>query len=181
VQRVVALLGGLVFGVGLILGLVFMLYLKNINQRVALFVFGVCFLCAEAGTRLHLDPLLMCLTAGLFLENVTDIEGAKLVKDLEAAAIPTFAVFFAVAGAGLHWAVFKKVAPVAVALAVVRAIAMVVGARLGMTIGGTPKEQRPFIPYGLLSQSGIAIGLAVLVAKQFKGAGWGDEVVAVLP
>src|ERR1019366_1094736 len=106
-------------GVGLILGVVFTLYLKKINQRVALFVFGVCFLCAEAGTRLHLDPLLMCLTAGLFLENATDIEGAKLIKDLEAAAVPTFAVFFAVAGAGLHWAVFKKVAPVAVALALV--------------------------------------------------------------
>lgn len=165
-------------GVGLILGVIFAVYLKRVNQRVALFVFGVCFLCAEAGTRLHLDPLLMCLTAGLFLENVTDIEGAKLVHDLEAAATPTFAVFFAVAGAGLHWSVFKKVAPVAVALALVRAVAMLAGARFGMVLGKTPPEQRRFIPYGLLSQSGIAIGLAVLVAKQFKG--WGDGASACL-
>ncbi len=165
-------------GVGLILGVVFTVYLKKVNQRVALFVFGVCFLCAEAGTRLHLDPLLMCLTAGLFLENVTDIEGGKLVQDLETAAMPTFAVFFAVAGAGLHWAIFKKVAPVAVALALVRAGSIWTGARFGMALGRTPQAQRPFIPYGLFSQSGIAIGLAVLVAKQFKG--WGEGASACL-
>lgn len=165
-------------GVGLILGVVFTVYLKKVNQRVALFVFGVCFLCAEAGTRLHLDPLLMCLTAGLFLENATDIEGAKLVHDLESAAVPTFAVFFAVAGAGLHWAIFKKVAPVALALALVRAAAIWTGARFGMSLGRTPKEQRGIIPYGLFSQSGIAIGLAVLVAKQFKG--WGEGASACL-
>lgn len=120
----------------------------------------------------------MCLTAGLFLENATDIEGAKLVHDLESAAVPTFAVFFAVAGAGLHWAIFKKVAPVALALALVRAAAIWTGARFGMSLGRTPKEQRGIIPYGLFSQSGIAIGLAVLVAKQFKG--WGEGASACL-
>src|SRR5258705_284626 len=68
--------------VGAVLGLIITFYLKKINQRVALFVFGICFLSAEAGVRLHLDPLLMCLAAGLFVENLTDIEGAKLIHDI---------------------------------------------------------------------------------------------------
>jgi Kef-type K+ transport system membrane component KefB len=163
---------------GAVLGLIFTLYLRRINQRVALFAFGICFLCAEAGTRLHLDPLLLCLTAGLFLENLTEIEGAKLVHDIEAAAMPVFAVFFAVAGAGLHWEVFKKVAILACALAVIRAASLLGGARLGMALGGVPDGHRKTIPMGLLSQSGVAIGLSILVAKHFPG--WGEGASACL-
>ncbi len=165
-------------GVGAIIGLILTAYLKKVNQRVALFVFGVCFLCAEAGTRLHLDPLLMCLTAGLFLENLTDIEGSKLIRDIESASMPVFALFFAVAGAGLHWHVFKEVAPYAIVLALVRAGAMFFGGRVGMALGGVAQEQRRFIPFGLLSQSGIAIGLCVLLAKHF--AGWGEKAATCL-
>src|SRR5262249_17800819 len=108
-------------GAGVVFALVLFVYLKLVNLRVPLFVFGMCFLCPEAGTRLHLDPLLVCLTAGLFLENLTDIQGTKLVHEIQPAAMPTFAVFFAVAGAGLHWEVFKLVAPIAVFMAVLRA------------------------------------------------------------
>ena len=159
--------------VGAVIGIILTVYLKKVNQRVALFVFGVCFLCAEAGTRLHLDPLLICLTAGLFLENLTDIEGSKLIGDIEAASMPVFAVFFAVAGAGLHWDVFKSVAPIALVLALVRAAALYIGGSIGMALGAVPAAQRRTIPFGLLSQSGVAIGLSILVAKHF--AGWGER------
>ncbi|WP_394844684.1 cation:proton antiporter [Pendulispora brunnea] len=165
-------------GVGAVLGLVLAFYLKKIAQRVALFVFGICFLCAEAGTRLHLDPLLMCLVAGLFLENATSIEGAKLVHDIESASMPVFAVFFAVAGAGLHWDILKRVLLVAVILAVVRAIALVIGSYIGMALGKVPAFHRKIIPYGTISQSGVAIGLCILLAKHF--AGWGEQAATCL-
>ena len=164
--------------VGLVLGVVFWAYLKRDTQRVALFVFAICFVSAEVGTRLHLDPLLMCLAAGLFIENFTDIEGQKLIHDIEIASVPVFALFFAVAGAGLHWHVFREVAPIALVLATIRAIALVVGSRIGMALGQVPPEHRKTIPYGLLSQSGIAIGLAILVKKTFPG--WGDGASACL-
>lgn len=163
---------------GAVLGVVFSVYLRKVAQRVALFVFGVCFVCAEAGTRMHLDPLLMCLTAGLFLENLTEVEGAKLVHDIEAASLPVFAVFFAVAGAGLHWTVFKRVAPVAIALAGVRAVAYFGGSQVGMRFGRVPAAQRKTIPFGMLSQSGIAIGMSVLVGKHFPG--WGEGAGACM-
>lgn len=164
--------------VGLVLGAVFWLYLKRVGQRIALFVFAICFVSAEVGTRLHLDPLLMCLSAGLFIENFTEIEGQKLIHEMEIASVPVFALFFAVAGAGLHWDIFRTVAPIAVALSTIRGMALVVGARVGMAIGQVPAEQRRTIPFGLLSQSGIAIGLSVLVAKTFPG--WGDGAAACL-
>ncbi len=158
---------------GAVLGVIIALYMKKLNARIALFIFGICFLSAEAGVRLHLDPLLMCLAAGLFLENLTDIQGGKLIHDIEAASMPVFAVFFAVAGAGLHWDVFRSVAVIAIVLSLVRAVALLLGARFGMAVGRVPPEQRKTIPYGLLSQSGIAIGLSILVEKHFPGWGKG--------
>jgi NhaP-type Na+/H+ or K+/H+ antiporter len=163
---------------GLVLGVVLLIYLKKINQRVALFIFGACFVCAEAGTRMQLDPLLVCLMAGLFLENLTDVEGSRLVHEIQPAALPVFAVFFAVAGASLHWAVFKSVAVVAVVLAGVRAAALFAGGRLGMALGRVPAAERPFLHYALYSQSGIAIGLAVLIARHFPG--WGEGASACM-
>ncbi len=165
--------------VGLALGAVLAIYVKRVNVRVALFVFGICFLGAEAGKRLHLDPLLMCLSAGLFIENLTDIHGARLIKDIEAAAVPVFAIFFAVAGAGLELHVFTAtVAISSLILVLVRAFGMIVGSQIGMAIGQVPQAHRKTIPYGLLSQSGIAIGLALLVKNHFPA--WGDGASACL-
>jgi NhaP-type Na+/H+ or K+/H+ antiporter len=164
--------------IGAMIGVVLAVYIKKVNQRIALFVVGICFLCAEAGTRLHLDPLLMCLTAGLFLENLTDIEGAALIDEIQAASLPVYAVFFAVAGAGLHWDAFVMVAPIAGALAVVRAVALHTGSSVGMALAKVPPELRRFIPYGLLPQSGVAIGLCVLLARHFPS--WGVQASACL-
>lgn len=163
---------------GFVLALVLLVYLKTVNRRVALFVFVVCFTCAEAGSKLHLDPLLACLSAGIFLENLTDLEGSKLVHDMEPARLPVFAVFFAVAGASLHWHAFREVAIVALMLAALRAVAISLGARLGSRLGGVLRAHRPYIASCMYPQSGISIGLCVLVERQFPT--WGKGASAAL-
>jgi Kef-type K+ transport system membrane component KefB len=166
------------FGVGAVIGALFVVYMKRVNQRIALFAFAVCFICAEAGTKLHLSPLLMCLTAGLVIENLSDLEGDKLIHDIEPARIPVFAVFFAVAGAGLHWHAVAQMLPVVVALVVVRFLGNAVGARVFGKLAGISPEHRKRVAAVLFSQSGIAIGLAVLIEKQFPG--WGAALATCL-
>lgn len=92
--------------------------------------------------------------------------------------MPTFAVFFAVAGAGLHWDVFRLVAPFAVGLAVVRAGALFAGGRFGMAVARVPAAERRWLHFALYSQSGVAIGLAILLKEHF--AGWGEGASACL-
>jgi Kef-type K+ transport system membrane component KefB len=159
------------FGVGAVVGALFVVYLKRVNRRIALFAFGVCFICAEAGTRLHLSPLLMCLTAGLVIENLSDVEGAKLIHDIEPARMPVFAVFFAVAGAGLHWQAVQKMVPVVALLVLLRIVTNGVGAHLGAKLGKLPAEHRRLLPAVLFPQSGVAIGLSILIEKQFPTFG----------
>jgi Kef-type K+ transport system membrane component KefB len=166
------------FGVGAVVGALFVVYMKRVNQRIALFAFAVCFICAEAGTKLHLSPLLTCLTAGLVIENLSDLEGNKLIHDIEPARIPVFAVFFAVAGAGLHWHAVAQMLPVVVILVVTRLLGNSVGARFFGAVAGVSPEYRKRVAAVLFSQSGIAIGLAVLVEKQFPG--WGASLATCL-
>src|SRR6185369_2318535 len=106
--------------VGIGIGLMFALYMRRVRMRIALFVFAVCFVVAEAGTSLHFDPLLVGLAAGLFLENVSPVSGHEVIHETEIAAMPTFAVFFAVIGAEVHLEAFVAVAPFAVCMALTR-------------------------------------------------------------
>ncbi len=163
---------------GAFVGLVFALYIRKVAARVGLFVFAVCFVVAEAGTALHFDPLLLGLSAGLFLENVSPVSGHEVIRHTEVAAMPTFAVFFAVIGAEVHLHAFLLVAPFAVGAAVARAIGIYTGARLGAWIARVPRPLARRVPFGMLPQAGIAIGLANLVRTSFPG--WGEAASMLL-
>lgn len=176
----VEILGSLGIGVGL--GFILAIYVRRVTRKTALFAFGLCFIAAEAGGRLGFDPLLLCLAAGLTVENLTEIEGTRLAHDLEFAAMPTYAVFFCVAGAGIHLRELAKVAPWALLFAALRALLLISGARLGARVARAPDAIRRYAPLGLVPQAGISIGLATLVAKQFGGPpdAWGTKLAELL-
>ena len=174
---------------GLAVGLALLFYVKMINRGIALFVVAVCFLCAEVGQRLelfglvlHVDPMIICLTAGMFLENVTDIGGKKLIQEIQPGAMPVFAVFFAVVGAELDWPKLQGAIPIAITLAAARGLALYVGGMFGMKLGGVAPEERKHLHFCLYSQSGIAISLAILLENHFNAPGreWGKGAAPAL-
>ncbi|MRG91630.1 cation:proton antiporter [Polyangium spumosum] len=170
------ILGSILVGVGI--GLVFALYIRRVGLRVGLFVFAVLFVVAEAGGALHLDPLLVGLSAGLFLENVSPVSGHEVIQETEIAAMPTFAVFFAVVGAEVHLHAFLSVAPYAALAALVRAAGIYVGARAAGRVAGLDPRIGRLVPFGMFPQAGIAIGLAGLVAATFPP--WGADAATLI-
>jgi Kef-type K+ transport system membrane component KefB len=164
--------------VGAFVGLVFALYIQRVALRIGLFVFAVCFVVAEAGTSLHLDPLLVGLSAGLFLENVSPVSGHEVIQQTEVAAMPVFAVFFAVIGAEVHLDAFLAVAPFAIAAAAVRASGITLGARLGGRLAGVNPAIVRRVPFGMFPQAGIALALAGLVKRSFPP--WGEAASTLL-
>lgn len=170
-ELAVHLLGSMVVGVGV--GAIFAVYIRRVGSRIGLFVFMVCFVVAEAGTSLHLDPLLVGLSAGLFLENISPVSGHEVIEHTEAAATPTFAVFFSVIGAEIHLHAFVAIAPFAIAAALVRALGLTAGARLGAKLARLDPALARRIPLAMIPQAGIAIALAGLVQKSFPPWGAG--------
>lgn len=167
-------------GAGFAVGAILALFIGRVGQRVSLFTFAVFFVVAEAGEVLHLDPLLTGLAAGLFLENISPVGGARVVHEIEPATMPIFAVFFAVIGAEIHLRLFLRVAQWGLAAAAARAIGIYTGCRIAGPLAGKDRQYATRIPFGLFPQAGIAIALANLLAEKFASSFGKDLSTLVL-
>jgi Kef-type K+ transport system membrane component KefB len=164
---------------GALAGLILAFYLRRVGgSRSGIFIFALLFIGAEAGAALHLNPLLIGLTAGLFLENLTPIGGEELARSAEGVAMPTFAIFFAVVGAEIQMGAFLHTAPFAIGAAVLRGAGIWLGARLAVSRLGLDAVFARRLTWALLPQAGVAIALAALLLADFKP--WGPVVGTIV-
>lgn len=156
---------------GMVAGGLLAVYVTRVGSKSGIFTFALLFVAAEAGAALHLNPLLIGLTAGLLLENLTPIGGEQLTHAAQSVSMPTFAIFFAVIGAEVQLQAFLHTAPFAIGGALVRAIGIYIGARLAGRIAGFDGVFTKRLTWGLLPQAGVAIALVALLLADF--APWG--------
>lgn len=161
------LFGSLV--VGAALGAAMLVYLARVGREIPLFLAAVCFASAEMGARLHLSPLLLSVAAGAVVANLNEREGARVNQAVEKAGLPVFALFFASAGAGLHLESVLTLGPVALLLALGRG-ATIYGANRAFVPRDDPRLAK-YLWMGLISQAGVTVGLASLMARTFPGPG----------
>ena len=66
-----------------------------------LFTLAVAFVNAQIAAQLHLEVLLLSLSAGFFVENISPVQGEPFIEAIEKNSTPLYALFFGLAGAGL--------------------------------------------------------------------------------
>jgi Kef-type K+ transport system membrane component KefB len=165
-------------GVGVFIGMVLGGFVRFVGRGVGLFAVMLCLLIAEIGTALHLDALIVALTAGLWLENASKADAHALLGGFEAASLPVYLVFFALAGVKLDLVALAALAvPVAI-LVLVRAGGFFVGGRLATRGPDVPPPVRRLAWSGLLPQAGLALALALLVRRSFPA--FGDAAFALV-
>ncbi|MBX3274016.1 MAG: cation:proton antiporter [Sandaracinaceae bacterium] len=157
-------------GAGIVIGAVLLLFLSKVRGSASLFLVMVCVIVAEVGTAVHLDPLIIALTAGIVVENLSD-KGHVLLEEIGAASLPLYVVFFAVAGASIHLDVLPVVGIPAGLLVLSRAAGFLGGTRVAAKLAGAPPEIGKFAGFGLLPQAGLAIALSLLFARLFPELG----------
>lgn len=155
---------------GLLIGVLISTYLKRVQTGGALFVVTAGFLVAEVGQRIHLDPLLMALFAGMLIRNGT-IHGDRLHAEIEAASLPVYIGFFAVAGATIHLNALVEVGVPAAIFVGVRAFGFLAGCRVATSIAKSPEAVRRYAGFGLLPQAGLALALALLFTRTYPQFG----------
>ena len=170
------ILGGL--SIGTTVGLLLAVYLKLVGRQMVLLLLAVGFGVAEMLQYLHFDPLLAFLTAGFVVQNLTG-RGPQLLHDIEQTTRVVFVLFFATAGAHLDLHLLARLWPVALALAASRGVITWVGARVGSRMARDEPSVRRWGFSGLLSQAGLSLGIAVLVARFFPEFGAGFHALAV--
>jgi Kef-type K+ transport system membrane component KefB len=165
--------------VGMGVGGVVALYLRKVKSSRALFVLLVCVVMSEVGSRLALDPLIIGLSAGLFMENVAEVETTELVHDIEAAALPVYVVFFAVAGAALRLDLLSAVAVPAVIVVLVRVGSIWFGSRVAAWRAGAEPVIARWAFAGFLPQAGLALALPLLYPRVLPGVAEGAAALVL--
>ena len=164
---------------GLALGMLLALFLRTVKEGASLFALTICVVIAEAGPRVHLDPLIVMLTAGLWVRNAPRTDARALLDGFESAQLPVFLVFFALAGSKLELGTIYALAlPIGV-ISIARVAAFFVGAKIATAITDAPKPVRRYAWFGLVPQAGLALAIALVLDKTFPSFGGPAAVLMI--
>ncbi|MDO8794905.1 MAG: trehalose-6-phosphate synthase, partial [Vicinamibacterales bacterium] len=168
--------GAVAFGV--LVGAVFALYLRYVGREVILALLVVCAVLSQVGTTQQLQPLLAALAAGIVIENLAVAQGDTLRAAVRRGAPPVLVVFFVAVGASLRLDAVAAIGLTAVVLSLLRVGFIRVGVQVGGQRSGLPETTTRHAWTGLVSQAGITLGFASVVAAEFPG--WGNQVQLLL-
>lgn len=160
--------GALVIGAAM--GAAVAAYLRFVGKEMVLFGVLAAFFGLEVAKLAHVELLLMLLMAGFVAENISE-HGEKLRHAMERSAAPIFVVFFALSGAKIELAEVGPLLPLVIPIAVMRGLAMWGGVKAGARWAGMQADDSRYVWMGLVSQAGVAIGLAAILAEAYPGRG----------
>lgn len=169
--------------VGVLLGGAVSLYLRFVRGELFLFAILVTLFGSELTKLLHVETLLTLLIAGFVTENVSRRgSGEALRQAMERSAAPVFVVFFALAGTEFALADLAAIWPLVLPIVAVRASGIWAGARLGGRWARVSEVEVSYTWMGLVSQAGVAVGLAVVLSTAYpsRGAEMRDVFLAAL-
>jgi Kef-type K+ transport system membrane component KefB len=167
--------------VGTTLGLALVLYLRFVGRQVLIVLLVLGLVASEVITYLRFEWLLTFLTAGFVVQNFSR-QGEKLLHAIEHTGEVVYVIFFATAGAHLDLPLLGRLWPAAVLFFAVRGVTAVAGAHLSGKLAGDPPELRRWAWAGLVSQAGLALGIAAKMQTQFPsfGAEFGALAIAAV-
>jgi trehalose-6-phosphate synthase/Kef-type K+ transport system membrane component KefB len=168
--------GAVAFGV--LIGVLFALYLRYIGREITLVLLAVCAVLSQVGTTQQLQPLLAALAAGVVIENLAVAQGDTLRTAVRHGAPPVLVVFFVAVGASLRLDAVAAIGISAAALSAVRLGFIRLGVAAGVKSSGLPEPIGQYAWTGLVSQAGITLGFASVVAAEFPG--WGHQLQLLL-
>lgn len=131
--------------------------------------------------EIYIEPLLLAMVAGFVVTNATDQRDQfeALLHDIGPAV---YVAFFTLTGLSLKLDVLVELLPVALALFVIRMIAIAIGSAAGASAARASRLLVTTSWTGLITQAGIALGLAREAAVQFPelGASFSTLIIAVV-
>ncbi len=121
-------------------------------------------------TYLRYDTMLVFRIAGFVVMNLTRF-GKDVIHVSERLGSGVMIVFFATAGAKLDLNALKTLWPIALAVFVGRIVFTYVSVQVGHRLVKDPPPVRKYAWTSLVSQAGVTIGLATIIADALPGVG----------
>jgi Kef-type K+ transport system membrane component KefB len=174
-------LGHNLFGsvaLGTTLGLFIAAYLLLVERQMLVVLLVLGFGVSTVVEYLKFDSLLTFMVAGFIVRNLSS-QGHKFLRYIEQTGTVVYVVFFATAGADLNVPLLHTLGPAALVLALARTVVTWAGGRLASRLAGDPPALRTWGWSGLVSQAGLALGLSVIIAREFPGFGTQFRALAI--
>jgi len=157
------LVGSLIAGV--IVGVIVTLYIRHVNVETQVFVFILAFFISQV-RFIHLDPLLVSIITGFFIENFT-FERKRFQRILDDISPGIYLLFFVLADASMNIHIMISLLPITLLFVAVKWIFT----ELGLIVGTKDSIMRRFGSVGLINQSGLSLILVLLVEEALPQVG----------
>jgi len=178
---------------GIILGWVISLYMRYVRAELLVFILALAFMVTLFSRQfallldhfysipLHLEPMLICVTAGFWVRNFSR-DGGLFMESIERSSLPIYVIFFSLTGAALNIGALSETWLIALLLVGVRSLLIWLGAYLGGSLSGDPSRLRKMSGLGFITQAGVSLGLAGIVVRSFPewGAALSTTIVAIV-
>lgn len=163
---------------GATFGLLIALLLRLISRERALLIVVLGYGVTAMSVYLRYDTLLVFVVAGFVVMNLTRF-GHGLVETSQRVSAGVMIVFFATAGAKLDLQALRDLWPIALAFFAARFALTWVACQIGHRLAHDPPVVRSLGFTSLISQAGVTIGLATIVADTLPGVGKALATLAI--
>lgn len=164
--------------IGVAAGAVLSLLVPRIEDNTDLLIATVGILLATTGITLllGLDELLACMALGIILSNALPHASRRVFQMTDMLAPPLYCMFFVLAGAHLRIGLIQVIGWLGLCYLVMRILGKVLGAYVGAWLSHAPETVKKYLGFGLLSQIGVAVGLAMIIRRDFQKFPIGSEI-----
>lgn len=120
--------------------------------------------------EIHIEPLLVALIGGFYMTNFTNLRN-PFEHLLQGISPLVYVAFFTLTGVGIKLDILSQTWPIALALFAVRFVGIYAGGWVGSRLANESPKFSRFAGLALITQAGIALGLAREVAVEFPSLG----------
>lgn len=175
----------LVVGVLLGFGLSFLAKRMRNKSETLILSLATIFLCCGLSETLGLSLILSNMAMGITLANLTPFGGRRVYSVMQSFVPPVYVLFFVLVGARLEVGLLPQMGILGLIYLVARGGGKMMGARLGAQVSGASQVVKRYLGICLISQAGVAVGLAIDVYREFfqlgpAGAQVGIMVISVV-
>ena len=162
--------------VGLIFALVLGAIAKRTRFRLDMVMVIAGFAIALSGKLLNVAPLIVGITAGFALTNLSPNTSRRLFSSIDNILPTTYVIFFATTGAKISLDSLMIIWPLAVGACAVRFVGCWSGLRIGCRVAGASDLERKWLWTAMVSQAGVSIALASEIHRVFAQQEWAVQL-----
>ncbi len=168
---------GLSVAIGVVVGLVGSMLARVLrtSSEMLILTLSMIFLCTGLCSEWHLSLILANMAMAIVLVNAMPRLCGKMVSVVSGFSAPIYVVFFVFVGARLDPHYLKLMGLTGIAAGVGYVVLRTAGKWLGSMLGGKLGHAAPvvtkYLGFGLFSQAGVAIGLALATSSELARIG----------